>query len=324
MGESFNAIQSLEPPFLFVDERVIFIPRGRRLEVKNRDIKVLLFLEGEVDLLIDGRPVGRLTKGDVLVVPRRCRQIYAPSHNTEERLHVMRIWFDFSALRLDLTSSPDSAAHKPAADPEINLAAFLRHHFRAVRIVTSMKEPRIQEWTRQIRQESECRAAGYRYRVTSYCRLIVTELVRRMIDSPSIHQSNERIRSADAPAPSSWAVEHVKQFLFENYIRPLTLQEIAWEVKLSAEHLCRRFKEETDQTVFSYLRELRIEAAKAYLVSSKKTATEIAGQVGFSSATLFCRVFRRATGQNPIAYRTAATRRISFQRTTLEADDRIV
>ena len=324
MGESFNAVQFLDPPFLFVDERVIFIPRKRRLEVNNRDIKIILFLEGTVDLLLDGQPVGRIKQGDVLIVPRRCRQTYVPVGNAEERLHVMRIWFDFSALRLDFTQGASGLNGPPtASDPEVNFAAFLRHHFKSVKIVNAFGGPRIQDWVRLIRQESECRAAGYRFRVTGFCRLIVTELVRQLNDAPLSTAERDRRRTADATAPASWAVEHVKQFLFENCRRPLELHEIAWEVKLSAEHLCRRFKEETGQTVFNYLRELRLEAAKAYLVSSKQTITEIADKTGFSSSTLFCRVFRKAVGQTPMAYRAAAAKRIQFQNTTLEPDEHI-
>ncbi|HRG56980.1 MAG TPA: helix-turn-helix transcriptional regulator, partial [Lacunisphaera sp.] len=71
------------------------------------------------------------------------------------------------------------------------------------------------------------------------------------------------------------------------------------------------------------LRELRLEAAKAYLVSSKQTITEIADKTGFSSSTLFCRVFRKAVGQTPMAYRAAAAKRIQFQNTTLEPDEHI-
>jgi AraC-like DNA-binding protein len=325
MGESFNIVQLLEPPFLFVDERIIFIPKNRRLEVNNKDIKIILCLEGTADLLIDGRPMGRIKRGNILVVSRRCRQSYIPVNNkTEERLHVMRIWFDFSSLRLDFRGKDEvSGSTDASTDPEINFAAFLRHHFKVIRILESGKESHIQEWVRFIRHESETRSTGYRFRITGYCRLLTIEIAR-MLDTPSgSGTADERMRGSRGSPATSWHVEHVKQFLFENYAKPISLHEIAWEVKLSAEHLCRRFKEDTGQTVFSYLRELRIEAAKAYLVSSKQSITEVAARCGFSSSTLFCRIFRKSTGNTPVEYRTAAVKRISFQQTTLNPDDRI-
>lgn len=321
MGESFNTVQLLEPPFLFVDERVIFIPRGRRLEVKNTDIKFIFFIEGKAQLLIDGQSIGTVQKGDLLIVPRRCTQTYVPLRHAEERLHVMRIYLDYSSLRLNL----DHRAEEPedgdrASDPEVSFPMFLKHHFKTVRILPSFNSARIHEWIRQIRLESERPEVGYRHRIATYCRLLATEAARGLQTAPAL-PANERPRSPGAGVPASWSIEHVKQFLFENYARPLTLAEIARDVNLSAEHLCRRFKEETKQTVFSYLREMRIEAAKAYILSSKHSVTEIASRCGFSSATLFCRVFRSATGQPPLKYRRSGVKRISFHRTTLTPDD---
>ena len=75
MGESFNTIDCLEPPFSFVDERVVFVPRGRKLEVRNVDLKILLVFAGSVHLRVDGQAAGLVERGDVLIVPRRCRQV---------------------------------------------------------------------------------------------------------------------------------------------------------------------------------------------------------------------------------------------------------
>jgi AraC-like DNA-binding protein len=150
--------------------------------------------------------------------------------------------------------------------------------------------------------------------------LIAAELARHFTGSVKPAPKDGAI---DQKNHASWTTEHVKQFLFEHYSRSLTLNEIAWEVRLSNEHLCRRFKEQTGQTVFSYLRQLRIEAAKAYLISSKHSVTEIAHRTGFSSVTLFCRTFRKSVGLAPIDYRRRGVERISFQPTTLQPSDHI-
>jgi len=320
MGESFNTVQVLEPPLLFVDERVIFIPKQRRLDVQNFDFKFIISMEGVVDLEIDGKPLGRLKRGDVLIVPKACKQTYIPTRRDELRLHVMRIYFDLSGL---LPPSGEklrgpNKADLPGAGHE--LASFLRERFAQVAIYSPPVGSGLHEWTRLIQAESEQRGPGHIFKIGAYCRLIVAELARFYSATAKVQHATS---GSDQRSHASWTTELVKQFLFEHYSRSLTLNEIAWEVRLSNEHLCRRFKEQTGQTVFSYLRNLRIEAAKAYLISSKHSVTEIAHRTGFSSVTLFCRTFRKSVGLAPIDYRRRGVERISFQPTTLQPSDHI-
>lgn len=317
MGESFNTIRPLEPPFDFVDERVIFIPRGRRLEVDNYGLKFILFFEGATELLVDGQPVGAVGKGDILIVPRPCRQLYVPANRrAEERLHTMRIMFDPETLRQSV-----DLEQKDATEPDLesDFAAFVRKSFKAVRILSGGLSGRLLELTQSIRDESERCAPGHRLRIGAYLRLLVMEAAAQVGAHEAPREKSEQ-PGADAP---SWIIEHTKQFLFENHARSLSLSEIAWEVKLSGEHLCRSFKEETGQTVFAYLRHVRIEAAKGLLTSSKLKITEIAERCGFGSSSVFSRTFQKMTGTTPVDYRRAASRKIIFQPTTLEPMSRI-
>jgi AraC-like DNA-binding protein len=324
MGESFNTFQSQEPPLRFADERVIFIPRHRRLDVENNDFKFIIVLEGSADLEIDGRPLGRLRRGDVLVVPLACKQTYSPTTREELRLHVMRIYFD---VWRDPT--PVAGRRKPApptepASDRPDLREFLREQFRAAAIFTPPAGSRLHDWVREIQMEIEQRPIGHGLRIGALCRMIVVEVARGAQDQaaprPPSAGAPDRSRPATAERGPTWATEHVKQYLYENYARPLALDHIAWEVRLSSEHLCRRFKRQTGQTVFSYLRQLRVDAAKSYLISSKLSVTEIAQRVGFSSATLLCRTFRQAVGLSPDGFRRANVARISFEPTSLRPD----
>lgn len=312
MGESFNTIRPLEPPFDFVDERVIFIPRGRRLQVDNYGLKFILFFEGATELLVDNQPVGPLGKGDILIVPRPCRQLYVPvNRRAEERLHTMRIMFDPETLRQSADLERTDAA---APDLESDFPAFVRKSFKAVRILSSGLSGRLLELTQAIRNESQRLAPGHRLRIGAYLRLLVMEAAEQLGAS----ESAEALAAKPGAGAPSWVIEHTKQFLFENYARSLSLSEIAWEVRLSGEHLCRSFKEETGHTVFAYLRQVRIEAAKGLLTSSKLKITEIAERCGFGSSSVFSRTFQKMTGTTPVDYRRDASRKIIFQTTTLE------
>jgi AraC-like DNA-binding protein len=173
------------------------------------------------------------------------------------------------------------------------------------------------DFVRKVRAEIEAEESGFRYMVSAHCRMLVTRLIRTFATRRKV-----------APSPASrtaedtcWAVEHAKFFIFENYSRHLNLGTIAWEVRLSAEHLARLFKKTTGQTVFEFIRDLRIESAKSYLISSKRSVNQISDLVGFSSPTLFCRNFRRATGIRPSQFRRDSIRKLSFQHTTLSPEE---
>jgi len=315
MGESFHIVQHLDPPFLFLDERVIYIPRGRLLDVNNRMLKIILFFEGAANLSINGEPVGEVEPGDVLVVPKPCRQNYQPSENREVRIHVMRILFDFNALGLNMLKGEGSLEEQYHI--ESNYAAFVRHHLTKIRQLKGFQDTYTHDCIRLIRKEIEAELPGYRYIVSAHCRLLVTHFIRNMAPSPAKQEPPSAIESS----PGSWAVEHAKFFICENFNRHLSLSEIAWEVRLSAEHLALIFKQKTGQTVFEFLRDIRIESAKSYLISSKRGITEISELVGFSSPTLFCRNFKKATGSSPTDYRCKSLRKLSFQRTTLNEEE---
>ena len=320
MGESFNTLQSLEPPLRFADERVIFIPKNRRLDVENNDFKFIIVLDGNADLEIDDRSLGRLRRGDILVVPTACRLSYSPVTREELRLHVMRLFFDVWR-ESPAQSRTKTKRRKAAAAPPPDMRTFLREQFRHAAILRPAGGSRIHDWVREIQTENEQRQTGYGLRIGALWRLLVVELARLAQKEPppraAASTKDDEQRPPDGVRSPTWATEHVKQFLYENHHRPLVLDQIAWEVRLSNEHLCRRFKNQTGQTVFAYLRRLRVDAAKAYLISSKHSVTEISRRVGFSSPTLFCRTFRTLVGSSPVAFRRKNVAHISFERTSL-------
>lgn len=314
MGESFNIVRQLEPPLDFIDERVIYIPPGRRLEVKNNELKIILVFDGEADLTIDEERIGRVAPGDVLVVPRRCRQIYTPAHGREERLHVLRLFFDSAALGIDFVGS---GTPRTEADPETSFRHYARTYLRTTLLLKGGQNATVRDLVSRIRTETAAADTGYRFRVAAFCRVMISEIVRLS----GWRRGAVAAPTSAAAAERDWVVEHTKEFLAEHYDRPLSLRDIAAEVQLSPEHLARRFKRQTGRSVFEFLRELRIESSVALLLSSKLRIGEIAGRTGFSSSAVFCRNFQRAKGCSPLVFRRRGASRIAFQTTTLEPHD---
>lgn len=64
----------------------------------------------------------------------------------------------------------------------------------------------------------------------------------------------------------------------------------------SKEHLSRFFKDKMSVTVFQYLNYIRAKKAKPLLLDSKKTATQIAIECGFSGLRTMDRALKRVYG----------------------------
>ena len=86
----------------------------------------------------------------------------------------------------------------------------------------------------------------------------------------------------------------------------LTLEKVAEELLLSTGHLSRIINTELGTNFSSYLNNLRVEEAKAYLLNpdfSKYTLAAIGLEAGFNSKSTFHTAFKKATGQTPLQFK---------------------
>jgi len=93
-------------------------------------------------------------------------------------------------------------------------------------------------------------------------------------------------------------------FIHLNYQHAITLNDVAKEVNLSKEYLCRLFKKETDLQMFRYLSILRMKRA-ALLIAENPDRTyvrEVAAAVGFDDQFYFTRIFKKYHGVSPSEY----------------------
>lgn len=71
---------------------------------------------------------------------------------------------------------------------------------------------------------------------------------------------------------------------------------------------CEQFKDHFGLTPHRYLLDRRVEKAKVLLGTDKKTLTDLAYELGFSSAAHFSTAFKNSTGLSPSAFLQAAAR----------------
>jgi two-component system response regulator YesN len=85
--------------------------------------------------------------------------------------------------------------------------------------------------------------------------------------------------------------------------RPITATETAKRVNMSRSYFSQCFKEIIGESFNPYLRSVRIEKAKHYLLCTRHTIQQIALKVGYEDDKYFSRSFRQQTGVLPSEYR---------------------
>ena len=300
MAMTFHSLERLGAPFAHVSELGFRIPEGGEVTVHNPERKLLFFLQASCVQSIDNQGEFAVRTGDILVVPRRCVQRYTrdAGKGSSPAVHALKIVFDVPPL----TNLGRGASG--GGDPEVNLTAFVRHHFRQIRHLPQAQTPPMQEIIRAIRREAEQHGAGIRHRVRALCTNLVVHVARLLHEAP---RASHLAGATEGPL-----VVQTKEFLHRNFARNLTLGEIAWQVRKSEEYLARVFRKVTGQTVFDYLRTVRLEQAKTLLINSDKSLTEVAVLTGFSTLALFSRNFTQYVGESASHYRQQRAAQVTW------------
>ena len=106
-------------------------------------------------------------------------------------------------------------------------------------------------------------------------------------------------RSGLAP----WQLRRAKEMFRADLSANLSLQRVAEACKLSVSHFSRAFKVSTGVPPHKWLLTTRIERARDILVESATPLVEVADMCGFADQSHFSRVFARAMGASPGAWR---------------------
>ena len=83
-----------------------------------------------------------------------------------------------------------------------------------------------------------------------------------------------------------------------------TITELAALCGISRRHLIRAFRQQTGQTIGSFVQQVTIERARRLLTESDDSIKVVAAKLGFSSSAAFATAFRRSCGISPRQFRT--------------------
>lgn len=104
-------------------------------------------------------------------------------------------------------------------------------------------------------------------------------------------------------ARHSDAVYKAMDYIRNHYSEKITLEDVANCVFLSRSYLSKVFKEETGIGVVDYIKKVRIEKSKLFLLDKRIKVADVAEICGFEDQSYFTKVFGAETGVSPKKYR---------------------
>jgi|GEM_PF-2338394 len=102
---------------------------------------------------------------------------------------------------------------------------------------------------------------------------------------------------------SKFDVSNIINFINNNYTDDISLENIAYDYKISTPHLSRLLKEALGMPFQQYINNQRVKKAKFILKNTSKGIDEISNECGFNSRFTFIRMFKKLEGISPTQYR---------------------
>ncbi len=120
-----------------------------------------------------------------------------------------------------------------------------------------------------------------------------------IIDLFKVNRSQPRKRSQLA----AWQLRRATDYIDENCLRSIRLEELAALTGLSQSHFSHAFKATTGLAPHQWQMNARLDRAKNILLKHDMPLTAIAAETGFADQAHFTRVFRKNVGTTPARWR---------------------
>nr|HML48615.1 helix-turn-helix domain-containing protein [Clostridia bacterium] len=111
-----------------------------------------------------------------------------------------------------------------------------------------------------------------------------------------------RVTGVQPPASYNY-VDQARHYILTHLDRPLSLEQIADQLQISAGHLSRLFKEYLGEGFIEYLTRVRMERMCEHLIHGDAPVQKIAEAVGFINVSYCIRLFKNTYGMTPRQFR---------------------
>lgn len=245
------------------------------------DLECIHILDGVMGYSINGQEIV-LRTGDSLIV--NARQIHAGHDCGGQDCHFLCILFHPS-----LFTGSEALLQKEVL-PVLEHPALSYWHFSG----TDGMGQAAAEILRRIAALKASAQAGYELEVTGLLHILWGRLRRQAGELPPV---------PGAPYTDLELQKDMVSYIYQNYGKKLTLEEIAASGRMSRSKCCQLFRRYLQQSPIDFLNAYRLKVCCNLLESTGLSITEIALSCGFNHLSYFSKLFLDRFGCTPREYR---------------------
>ncbi|HEY6978539.1 MAG TPA: AraC family transcriptional regulator [Chitinophagaceae bacterium] len=130
------------------------------------------------------------------------------------------------------------------------------------------------------------------------CEELFLDFMNTLIDVTSASNNDFKTSAKDL------RIQQLIDFIHASFIEPLSLQQMAEQVRISPFHLIRLFRTATGLSPYEYMLILRTEHAKQ-LLQKGYSVQDAAWEAGFYDTSHFNRMFKKMSGTTPKVFRSS-------------------
>jgi len=280
--QAVHGQQSRYETIPFADElfpiRILWDLRTKQTDVRTQDplwheqLEILYITQGSMICECNFQHY-LCHEGDIVIInPYEAHAV--AFHEEEARYHCLMVDPRLYSGQEDISGVKYM---KPMSERRVRFRHVIRENEHALQVLMALLE------------EYRAASPAFEIAVKGHLLCLLAELFRNEVASDDSQRSRV---GASSIAP---ALHHIA----ERYFEDITLDDLANCCCMNRSYFCRRFRTVTGTTAITYLNQYRLAKARAMLITTDYTVSQIALLTGFPDSNYFTRLFTKHYGTAP-------------------------